>query len=111
VVQLAVTTIEGCDLAGIFMLERGAVTTLAYTDPVLVDLDALQRRSHEGPCLDAIARGLTFYAAYLADDPRWPRFGPEVTAKNIRTHLAVPLVADGTREALNLYALYPRRSA
>jgi GAF domain-containing protein len=112
VVGLAVATIEGCDLAGIFLVEAGTVVTLVHTDPAVVDLDSLQHSSGEGPCLDALSQGLTFYADDLISDSRWPAFGPDATARGIRSLLALPLLAGGppggSLGALNLYGRYPQ---
>lgn len=108
VVDLAVETIEGCDYAGIFLLEEDAVTTPAHTDPVVIEVDTLQHRSGEGPCLDAINNGGAVYADDLAGDARWPRFGPQATAAGVRTVLALTLPGNGTNGALNLYARYPQ---
>ena len=44
VVELAVDTIDGCDFAGIFLLDDGALTTPAHTDPTVTEVDALQHR-------------------------------------------------------------------
>jgi GAF domain-containing protein len=107
VADLAVSTIEGCDFAGIFLVEGSEVTTPVCTDAVVADVDALQHRWGEGPCLDAMTQSVAFYAGDLADDPRWPNFGPEATAAGMRSLLAVPLVINGTPGALNLYARYP----
>ena len=107
VVNLAVETIDGCDFAGIFLLDSDVVTSPAHTDPVVVDVDALQHRYGEGPCLDAIALGDTRYADDLLDDPRWPRFGPEASALGIRSALGLSLSANGSVGALNLYARHP----
>jgi len=108
VVDLAVETIDGCDFAGIFLLESGKVTTPVLTDPIVIEIDALQHRGGEGPCLDAVAHGGTVYADDLADDARWARFGTEATAAGVRSVLALSLPAKGTQGALNLYARYPR---
>src|SRR5665213_2202168 len=59
-VESAVATIEGCDYAGLFLLESGSITTPVHTDPIVDEIDSLQRRSGEGPCLDAIADQLMF---------------------------------------------------
>ncbi len=107
VADLAVSTIEGCDFAGIFLVEGSEVTTPVCTDALVADVDALQHSWGEGPCLDAMTQGVAFYAGDLADDPRWPNFGPEATATGMRSLLAVPLVINGTPGALNLYARYP----
>ncbi len=107
VAQVAVDTIEGCDSAGVFVIAEGRVTTPAHTDPVVSEVDALQNSLGEGPCLDAAAQGTVFYAGDLENDLRWPEFGPEATARGVRSLLALPLFGDGTLGALNLYARYP----
>ena len=108
VVDLAVGTIDGCDFAGIFVLDEETVTTAVHTDPVVVAVDGLQHQAGEGPCLDAINRGGTFYAGDLTDDTRWGLFGPQATAAGVRSALAFRLSANGTLGALNLYARYPQ---
>lgn len=107
VVRLAVATIEGCDFAGIFLLEDGTVTTPVHTDPLVAEADLLQHRTGQGPCLDAVHHDAIFYADDLNDDPRWARFGVEATAKGMRSLLALPLSTGAPVGALNLYARYP----
>jgi GAF domain-containing protein len=106
VAKLAVVTIEACEFAGIFLVKRGGLESTAHTDPLVLELDELQRRFGEGPCLDAVTHGVTLYADELSDDPRWSEFGPEAMARGIRSVLAVPLLGDGTLGALNLYARF-----
>ncbi len=74
------STIEGCDFAGIFVSDRGQVGTPYATDPIVIELDTLQRADGEGPCLDALRDEAVFYAEDLGDDVRWPTFGPEAVA-------------------------------
>jgi hypothetical protein len=107
-VDLAVATIEGCDYAGIFVLVGGTVSTPVHTDPIVIEIDALQHGAGEGPCLDAIAGRGTLYAEDLIDDTRWPRFGPQANSAGIRSALAIPLPGAQNPSALNLYACYPR---
>jgi ANTAR domain/GAF domain len=107
VVDLAVATIDGCDFAGIFLVVDDQVTTPVHTDPMVVQIDSLQRDAGEGPCLDAIAQGSTFYADDLADDTHWTTFGPAAVAAGVRCILALRLSANGTIGALNFYARYP----
>jgi hypothetical protein len=108
VVGLAVATIEGCDYAGLFLAGRDIITNPIHTDPVVAELDTLQHHTGEGPCVDAVASAVTVYAEDLADDLRWPHFGPEATAMGVRSVLAFPLLANGTIGTLNLYGRYPK---
>jgi len=107
VLSLAETMIEGCDYAGIFVSDEGVVTASLRTDPIVAEIGALQHRYGEGPCLDALTHNETFYAEDLADDPRWPNFGPRATKTGIRSALAIPLIPAGP-VVLNLYAKPPR---
>jgi GAF domain-containing protein len=107
VLDLAVATIEGCDFAGILVLDGDQVASPVQTGSLVVEVEASQLRAGTGPCLDSIAQGRPFYAEDLATDPRWPVFGPEAAALGIRSLLALRLAANGTLGALNLYAGYP----
>jgi GAF domain-containing protein len=107
VVELAVATIEGCDYAGIFLIEKDRVTTPVFTDPIVVEIDRAQHTTNEGPCLDAVDHRLIFYADDLGHDLRWLHFAPQATKAGVRSVLALPLSADAQLGALNLYARYP----
>jgi GAF domain-containing protein len=107
-VELCVVSIEACEFAGAFLLDSEAITTRVGTDPIVDEIDALQLRSSEGPCLDAIAHKLTFYADELGTDPRWPAFGPAAASLGMRSLLALPMASNGTSGALSLHARYPQ---
>lgn len=107
VVRLAVATIEGCDVAGVFLVEKDGITSRAHTSPLVADVDALQHRTDEGPCLDAVTAGVPYYASDLDEEHRWPRFSPLAAAAGIRSVFAVPLSAPDPVGALNLYAHLP----
>jgi hypothetical protein len=78
-----------------------------HTDPIVVEIDLLQHQTGEGPCLDAIAHRLIFYADDLGRDLRWLHFAPQAVKSGVRSVLALPLSADAQVGALNLYARYP----
>lgn len=105
-VDLAVATVEGCDGAGVFLVRDEQVFTAAASDPLVVELDQLQFATDEGPCLDAVSDGGNAYAADLADDLRWPQFGPAAARAGIRSALAFRL-SSRPISALNLYAHLP----
>jgi GAF domain-containing protein len=107
VVALAVHTIEGCDFAGLFLLEGGVVVTPVHTAQVVEEIDTLQRESGQGPCLDAIAKRAMVYGDDLQSDDRWASFGPAAAGRGIRSALALPLTTNDTIGAINLYARYP----
>jgi AmiR/NasT family two-component response regulator len=107
VVSAAVSTLDGCDAAGVFVVDGRAVRTVASTDPEVVDLDRLQESLGEGPCLDAATSGAVVYVGDLSEDGRYRRFGDAAAAAGIRTVLAAPLTSDGMRGALNIYGRLP----
>jgi hypothetical protein len=107
VAELAITTIEGCDYAGLFLTEGGVVTTPVHTDEIVNRVDSLQHLTGEGPCLDAIDQHTMVYAEDLTTDSRWPEFGPRARSTGLRSVLALPLAANAHLGALNLYARYP----
>jgi GAF domain-containing protein len=107
VIDLAVETVEGCDFAGLFVMKGNVVTAPVITDPIVREIDALQNKAGEGPCLDAIAHAAMVYADDLETDARWPTFGPAANRQGVRSALALPLIDNGAIGAINLYARYP----
>lgn len=106
IVGLAEATIDGCDGAGVLVVEDGQPTTAAASNDMVEAVDQMQVEAGEGPCLDAATGGSTFYAQDLDDDPRWPTFGPAAVEIGIRSVLAYSLSAERL-SALNLYASLP----
>ena len=90
-------------------LRRGTQTdTVACSDELAGQVNALQYRLGEGPCLTALADGGAVYSEDLAADPRWPRFAAEAVASGIQSALSLPLIAqEHVIGALNLYARGP----
>jgi GAF domain-containing protein len=107
VVGMALITIEGCDLAGIFVMEDDVLTTPVSTGPAVLEIDAVQCRTGEGPCLDAFVHRRIIYADDLRTDLRWPAFSHQADREGIRSVLSLPLAPDSQDGALNLYAHYP----
>lgn len=106
IVDEAATAVEGCDLAGLLLRRDGEISTAAYSDPQVIEVDALQASTGEGPCLDVATSGGTLYAIDLADDARWPHFGPAGVAAGIRSVYAVQVSARRS-SVLNLYSRLP----
>jgi ANTAR domain/GAF domain len=108
IVTAAVGTIDGCDSAGVFVVQAGDVTAPAAAGAVAAELDALQRQLNQGPCLDAIAQAGPVYAEDLAEPSPWPDFARAAVESGVRSSLSVHLAAGDTPGALNCYAAYPR---
>ncbi len=106
IVDLAATTVEGCDAAGILVVDDGLASTVMVSAPHVGALDQLQIDADEGPCLNAALGGTHFYAEDLADDLRWPTFGPAAVRAGVRSVLAYSLFTERP-SALNLYSRFP----
>lgn len=107
IVAFSVRTIEGCSGAGISFVQGDTIVTPVWTEPKVLEVDTMQYRTGEGPCLDAIAHGESFYAQDLLTDPRWPTFGRMAAEAGLRCLLSFRLFGKTTLGALNLYARRP----
>jgi GAF domain-containing protein len=105
VAAISLRSLPGCDGAGVSLVEREKVTTTSATDETVEVVDSEQYRTGEGPCLEAIRQGTPFIVESMADDKRWPVFGPRAAQNGILSSLSMPLRAhDRTLGALNLYS-------
>ncbi|MGW0231258.1 ANTAR domain-containing protein [Actinopolymorpha singaporensis] len=106
VVKAAVDCVPGATAAGITMRHaRGRVDTPVATADYIYAVDEAQYRLDEGPCVASVRSGEVQLANDLANDERWPRFGPEALRLGVAAMLSFRLFArDDTFGALNLYA-------
>jgi GAF domain-containing protein len=110
IVDYAARTIDGAEHAGITLKRGNSYTTPAATGDLPAQVDAIQYRTLEGPCLDAFNEHHVLRTDDLASDPRWPVFGrlaadtTEVTS--MMSHRL--FIEKGTSlAALNLYSRKP----
>lgn len=91
----------------------GRLHTPLETDPRGTELDQLQYRYNEGPCLDAARKEGTAYthSGDLAATPQWPRFGPAAADLGFLSVLSTALVADAKPPrmsgAMNIFSRKP----
>jgi len=110
VVSLALSTISGCEHAGTCSLPDeipsvGASTPLTR---VVDELDSLQSKLGEVPCVDVSLGQASVYASDLALEQRWPRFAARAVEGGLRSVLAYRLFAGEQKlGALHLYARTP----
>ena len=90
---------------GMTMRPSGRPATVACSDPLASEIDEVQYRLDDGPCLHAMRSGDRVSIDDTGERTQWPRFEAAAHARGIRSCLALPLVADGKPVgALNLYA-------
>ena len=109
VVALACDTLD-CQHAGLTVFRAGgSFETLAPTGPLVSEADQLQYQLREGPCVEAAWEEETFVSNDLAQDPRYPNWGPKAAAMGFGSLLAARLSIGGTTiGALNLYSTQTR---
>lgn len=99
-------TVPGAEYASITVRRPDArLDTIATTDALAVELDAIQYELREGPCYDAVTDTDMSYCPDLAADRRWPSYSPRANSLGLGAQLAVRLSsAEGTYTGLNLYS-------
>jgi GAF domain-containing protein len=109
ITRVAAETIPGIVEASISVTTKeGRIETLAPTGPRVIRADHLQYELGEGPCLHAALEEPVVAVNDLANDPRWPDFGPKAAALGFGSQVAFQFRATPhVRGALNLYALEP----
>lgn len=105
-VAVATEIIEGCDLAGMSIVNPSGITTPAGSGAALRRLDELQFELKEGPCYDALRKHEVVIGRDLANDERWPLWGPRVVKEiGVRSIVSYWLFSGAnTLGAMNLYS-------
>jgi len=105
VVALARATVGGADGVSVSLNRHGRLATVAASDQTILDMDADQYATGEGPCVDASVTGRWFHAKSLEQETRWPAFTPRARNLGIRAILSTPLLSeDRPVGALNIYS-------
>lgn len=108
VVALVKRTIPNCDAAGVCLLIDGDPTSIAVSDRLAFEIDLVQYRTGEGPCLAAIAQSQVVRIDVLDADARFTHFAPGALDLELSSVLSIPLDANGrTVGALNMYSRRP----
>jgi anti-anti-sigma regulatory factor len=108
VAQSAVLAVPGADGAGLTLLQAGRVQTVAASAPFVAEIDAIQYRIAEGPCITCAALARTVRSGTLAADPQWPRLGRRIEHLGVHSALSIPLqTPDGVLGAMTVYAYTP----
>lgn len=91
--------------AAVTLIRDRKPTTVASSGPEAQQLDEVQYRFEEGPCLTAARTGRTVHIPHIADPSVPFPYREAMQAHGISTVLAVPILLEGSAvSALNLYA-------
>ncbi len=111
VLEATTVMVPAADLASFTLLDTdGHFHTPAETDAVATELDRLQYRFREGPCVEAAEPGgpAVAIAPDLTAEPRWPRWAPAATHLGMGSVLSTALISGPptgeTSGALNVYS-------
>jgi hypothetical protein len=105
----AVELIDGVDFADVLIMQGGEARSMAATGPLIVELDAVQLRLQQGPCLEAAVGGAMIRCTDMRKELRWPAFAAAAVAAGVRGSLSYQLVPHHTATgALNLLGREPR---
>jgi GAF domain-containing protein len=108
VTAAAVELIDGVDCADVLLIRDGEFHSKAPTSDLAPAMDQVQRRTGEGPCLDATDAGI-IRCDDLDDDPRWPQFAAAAVDAGVRSVLSFQLYTHGADSgALNLFGAAAR---
>ncbi len=109
IAELAVETIDGCEHAGMSLVQQRKIYTPGSSDELAQRLDAIQEEVGEGPCLDALQDHDVFQVDHLAEEQRWPSFARRAAGETgVASILSFRLFAEeDTMGSLNLYSTMP----
>ena len=102
----AIDNVRGADYAGITLADRrGKLETPAASHPLVHQVDALQYRYRQGPCVDAVRGRWQARSDNLRVDIRWPEYGPLAADLGIVSQMGIELFDEpGLIAGLNLYS-------
>lgn len=104
--ELAVETIDACEHAGVSVMERRRIRSIASSDAVPEAVDRIQDEVQEGPCLDALLEHEVFVTGALSQEERWPHFSSRAfEVSGIESCMSFRLHSeDETFGVINLYS-------
>jgi hypothetical protein len=109
VTKTVVELIPGVDTAGVLLVRPGGkFESVAGTSGVPHELDELQMRLGEGPCLEASLHDTVVRTDDFREEVRWRKYSAAVVEAGVLSGLSFKLyTADRTAGALNLFGFKP----
>ncbi len=105
----ATLAIRGCDHASLMLRENDRYVTVGASDRLGLQIDELERRAGDGPCIDAIEEETPQIDTDLTSPSLWPKFAKVLVAETpVRGAMGFRLLVDKRKAAaLNLFSDTP----
>ncbi|UXA08669.1 ANTAR domain-containing protein [Mycobacterium sp. SMC-2] len=102
----ATLVVRGCDHASLLVREGDRYVTAGASDRLAQQIDELERRSGDGPCIDAIEEETPQIEPDLTTPSLWPRLAKVLVAETpVRGAMGFRLLVDKRKgAALNLFS-------
>jgi hypothetical protein len=106
ITSTAVGAIPGAEESTIaYITGRRKVEPRAATSDLPRELEEIENRLGEGPCLDSVWEAETVRIEDMWNEPRWPRYAAEAVRLGVLSSVSFQLFVDGDNlGALNVYA-------
>ncbi|HEY7044455.1 MAG TPA: GAF and ANTAR domain-containing protein [Nocardioidaceae bacterium] len=98
--------VSGCDHASLMLMKHGHPVTVAASDDIAREVDRLERKVGNGPCLDAIQEDVVYIDSDITHGTPWPELSALVLDETpVRGMAGFRLLVDDHKEgALNLFS-------
>jgi GAF domain-containing protein len=108
VIRSAAATIPQTTGAGVTLMDARGARSVAASDPLVEQSDALQYELGAGPCLTAWRDQVNVRIDDVTTEDRWPEWCASAAGLGVRAMLSVPLVTGGrSTGAIKVYSSTP----
>jgi diguanylate cyclase (GGDEF)-like protein len=106
IVELAAEALPGAEQASVSVFTPQGLATVAASGPLAHQVDELQYRAGEGPCVAAAHQGTVVLVPDLRIETRWPEFTSRLAGHSgVRSMLSLPVrTSSGVAGSLNVSA-------
>jgi hypothetical protein len=105
----ATLIVPGCDHASVLVRQKDRYATVGASDRVAYNIDELERRAGDGPCIDAIEEETPQIETDLTTPTQWPQLAAILVKETpVRGAMGFRLLVDKRKgAALNLFSRTP----
>ena len=111
VTTLAAASIPGSSGAGVTLIDARGKRSMAASNPLVEQADALQYQFDSGPCLTAWRDQVTVRVDDTDAETRWPQWTAAVAELDVRAVLSVPLSSSPVEPAIGAIKVYSSQPA